>query len=71
MIRKGRPAMPETHVVQQHRAAKKSAQVRHYRRLLRELRNANPLTEAQRSDLIAAAAAIPTGDPYPSTGGAA
>lgn len=44
---------------QQHRAAASSARVRSTKRLLRELHNVKPLTEAQRDALIAAAAAIP------------
>lgn len=44
---------------QQRRAAAASARVRSTKRLLRELHDVKPLTEAQRDALIAAAAAIP------------
>lgn len=53
--------MPQSHE-QQRDAAAKSARLRITRRLSRDLRSARPLTQAQRAELIAAAAAIPVID---------
>ena len=54
--------MPEPS--QHHRAAASSARKRLTARLLRDLRNCRPLTESQRAELIAAAAAIPVCPDY-------